>query len=214
MSRRDNAAYRCPACLMHQTLCICPELPKLTLRHRICLVMHREEVRKTTNTGRLAKLCMPDTQMLIHGDQKHPAVLTGAPERHRLLLFPHADAQVLTKGHAKDRRLTLVVPDGTWRQASKMCRRLPWMENLPRVTLPPGPKTHYDLRSALKPGGLATFEAIARALGILEGAAVQQSLERVFRLMVERTLFSRGLLSRSAVFEGIEEHIKQHNPRA
>jgi DTW domain-containing protein YfiP len=48
------------------------------------------------------------------------------------------------------------------------------------------------LRRHTDPRFLATFEAIARALGVLESAAVQARLEHVFHLMVERTLASRG----------------------
>jgi hypothetical protein len=41
------------------------------------------------------------------------------------------------------------------------------------------------------PEGLATFEAIARALGIIESGEVQQRMEELFLLMVSRTLKAR-----------------------
>ncbi len=52
--------------------------------------------------------------------------------------------------------------------------------------------TMYRLRHETRDGGLATIEAIARALGVLEGGHVRSALEKVFRAMVERTLWSRG----------------------
>ena len=73
-----------------------------------------------------------------------------------------------------------------------MGRRLPGLDDLERVTLPQGPPTRYRLRTETREGGLATFEAISRALGILETTAVQEQLESVFDLMVERTLQTRG----------------------
>jgi DTW domain-containing protein YfiP len=54
------------------------------------------------------------------------------------------------------------------------------------------------LRRHPNPRFLATFEAIARALGILESTEVQARLELVFRLMVKRTLLSRGQLDARA----------------
>ena len=63
---------------------------------------------------------------------------------------------------------------------------------LPRLALPPGPPSVYQLRVEPFEHGLATFEAIARALGILEGRDVQAALEKAFRLMVQRTLITRG----------------------
>jgi DTW domain-containing protein YfiP len=60
------------------------------------------------------------------------------------------------------------------------------------VTLPDGPPTRYRLRREPREGGLATFEAIARALGILESTEVQAQLEAVFERMVAETLATRG----------------------
>ena len=54
----------------------------------------------------------------------------------------------------------------------------------------------------------------ARALGILEQPAVEEALLRALRLMVERTLFSRGALQREAVYGGIPEGVMAHDPRS
>jgi hypothetical protein len=60
--------------------------------------------------------------------------------------------------------------------------------------------------------GLATFEAIARAFGILESPDVQVALERVFAAMVERTLWARGQIAREAVTSGVPEGTFRHLP--
>jgi DTW domain-containing protein YfiP len=52
--------------------------------------------------------------------------------------------------------------------------------------------TEYRLRLENRPGGLATFEAIARALGIIEGENIQAEMEAAFKLKVERTLWARA----------------------
>ena len=48
--------------------------------------------------------------------------------------------------------------------------------------------TQYRLRHEPKAGGLGTFEAMARALRILEGEEVYLKLEALFQTMVDRTL--------------------------
>ncbi len=112
------------------------------------------------------------------------------------------------------RPITLFVPDGTWRQASKVRRRVPCLADVPLVSLPQGSATTYRLRHEPRDGGLATMEAIARAFGILEGEAVQQALERVFRIMVERTLWSRGQLSTAGVMDGLPNGAVRHDPQS
>ena len=108
--------------------------------------------------------------------------------------------------------MRLVVPDGNWRQAAKMTRRVEWMAALPRVTLPALQTTSYLLRFEPKMEGLATMEAIARAFRILEGDSVAAPLEEVFRIMVDRTLYSRGKIAREEVYGGVSEGFERHQP--
>lgn len=218
MSRRDNAQNRCGDCAMHLSLCLCDEIPAISTPTRLCLVMHRDEVIKTTNTGRLALRCLPNSEVLVHGRVgEAPAAPWEGPAATALfgglLLFPCDEAEPLTARNAAQGPVRLVVPDGTWRQAAKMTRRVSWMATLPRVSLPDGEETSYRLRSEPKAGGLATMEAIARAYGILEGPKVQLQLETIFRKMIDRTLYSRGQLSREQVFGGLPEGVMRHLPR-
>jgi hypothetical protein len=81
------------------------------------------------------------------------------------------------------------------------------------VSLPAAEPSEYRLRFEPQPGGLATMEAIARALGILEGAPVQRALEQLFRVVVDRTLWSRGALPAAAVTGGIPAGVARHDPR-
>jgi DTW domain-containing protein YfiP len=106
----------------------------------------------------------------------------------------------------------LIVPDGTWRQASKVRKRLRGLDDVPCVTLPPGPPSRYRLRFESRDDGLATIEAIARAFGILEGSHIEEALLGVFGAMVERTLWARGEIDASAVALGIPPGAERHDP--
>jgi DTW domain-containing protein YfiP len=181
---------------MHSALCLCAEVPMIDVSTRVVLVMHRREVKKTSNTGRLALLAMADCELHVRGHPDRPADLSTIerPDRRMLLLFPRDDAVVLTRDlvAADPRPITLVVPDGTWGQARRAVRRESVLASTPAIGLPQGPPSRYRLRRPIWEGCLATAEAIARALGVIEGPHVQRQLERLLDIMVERTLSTRS----------------------
>lgn len=197
MGIRSKRADRCPRCRMHRHLCLCPLFPQYDLATRLVLVMHHREYPKTTATGPLALQCLKSSELRIHGERDLPLDCSDlvSPDRRTLLLYPGEDVPLLDKALLiNDRRpVTLVVPDGNWRQASRMGRRLPGLETVEMVRLPPGPPSEWGIRREHHEEGLATFEAIARAMGILESAAVQQGMEELFRQMVQRTLQTKGI---------------------
>lgn len=195
MGSRSKRSERCQRCRMHINLCICSSIPSYALDTRLVLVMHRREYKKPTATGPLALEVLSNSELRIHGHQDHPLDFgdLDTPERRTLLLYPGDDAPILCRSFLDrdDRPVTLVVPDGNWRQAAKMGRRLPGLEHAELVRLPEGPRTGWGIRREHHAHGLATFEAIARAIGIIESPAVQSGMEDLFRLMVQRTLDSR-----------------------
>ncbi len=194
MSRRDNLDIRCRRCRMHQRLCLCALMPRITTRTRLLLVIHRDEERKPSNTGLLAAQCLENSEVWVRGVHGEPPPQFLSDESVQpLLLYPQATAIPIAKFAASPLPITLIVPDGTWRQAGKVKARMPGLGEVPCVSLPKeDAPTHYRLRRETKNHGLATLEAIARAMGILEGAQVRDSLERIFQIMVERTLRLRG----------------------
>ncbi len=121
------------------------------------------------------------------------------------MLFPSAKAEVLTPNLiARDTRpVTLVVPDGTWNHARRIPARIPSLQNAEHVRLPFAGESTYQLRTESAPDRLATFEAIARAMGILEGPLVRERMEELFRVMVDRLLYISGKKPREDVFGGI-----------
>lgn len=216
MSRRNNLD-RCVTCRMHATLCICALVPKLETRTRLALLLHYREVPRPTNTGQLAARCLPRSTIEVIGDGKRRAQLP-VIEAHEqpLLLYPATDAVSIEHYANHERPVVLIVPDGSWRQAQKMRKRIPGLAAIPCVILPEAGRTEYRLRAEHHAGGLATFEAIARALRILEGdagPAIETALMAVFRVMVERTLWLRGSLADGEVTDGVPQAALDRNPR-
>ena len=173
-------------------LCFCPSIPIYDLPTRLVLVMHYREIPKTTATGPLALVALPNSELRIQGVREQILDFSDLriPERRTLFLYPAEEAPVLSRDFLEQdpRPVTLVVPDGTWSQAARMGKRLPGLEHAERVRLPEGRRTQWGIRNEPHPHGLATFEAIARAFGIIESPDVQAGLEELFLLMVRKTI--------------------------
>ena len=215
MTRRNDSALRCSGCRLHRALCACALLPRIETRTRVLVFIHHLEDRKSTNTGRLAAKCLVNSELVVRGrESESPRAFVAEPGRQPLLLFPHPAALPLERFVDADRPITLVVPDGTWRQAAKVRRRVPGLGDVPCVALPPGPPSLYRMRAEPHAGALGTIEAIARALGLLEGPSVQEALERVLRIVVERALWVRGSLGTASVTDGIPAGVRRHDPGA
>jgi DTW domain-containing protein YfiP len=201
---------------MHLTLCICALIEPCATRTRLVLILHQLEERKPTNTGRLAARCLSNSVVIDRGGAAGtgptPEALWTTPGSETLLLFPHAEARPLTDWRQAAHPIVLVVLDSTWRQAQKARHRIAGLDRLPCAALPPGGPSSYRLRHAARPDRLATIEAISRALGILEGPESQARLDYLFRVMVDRTLWTNGRLPAHAVTGGIPAGVRSHDP--
>ncbi len=171
--------------------------PRIETRTRLVLFIHHTEERKPTNTGRLVSECLAKVEVHVRGRPGRPTPpFHAAPGTAPLLLFPQEGAVPLDDFVGQAGPWTLIVPDGSWRQASKVPHRVEGLRDVPCVFLPEETPSRYRLRRQAHPAGLSTLEAIARALGALEGPAVRSALERVFFAVVERTLLTRGQTDR------------------
>jgi DTW domain-containing protein len=181
----DSAAAdevrKCARCLLQQRVCLCDEVPTIATRTRIVIVRHHLERFRSSNSGRLAHLALPNSEILDHGGSGGPAQL-GAPDG-AWLLFPEGEpAQVMP--HPPPR--SLIVLDATWSQARRMYRKLAALRGLPILRLPDEPMPRARLRESPGPGRVSTIEAIARALRLLEGDEPAAALERLFEVAVRR----------------------------
>jgi DTW domain-containing protein len=190
---------------MHQQLCLCALIPALSTSSKLVLLIDEREAAKPTNTGRLAARCLADATVVTVGDRREVTVHAPSPSAW---LFPSEDAIEVTSTMGP---LTLVVPDGTWRQARKLRHRFGSDQRC--VTLPAGTPTNYRLRAERREGGLSTLEAIAAAFRILEGDACADAMLAVHATMVDRTSWLRGQLADDKVFGGIPSAARLHDPR-
>ncbi|HMG54466.1 MAG TPA: tRNA-uridine aminocarboxypropyltransferase [Kofleriaceae bacterium] len=180
MADRDPAA-RCPRCLLLLRVCLCAAIPSIATRTRIVIVRHHLEQFRSSNSGRLAHLALPNSEIVEHGGRFGPAALPALAGAW--LLFPEGEPAAAPPVPPPG---ALVVLDATWSQARRMYRKLAQLRGLPILRLPDAPMPSARLRESPAPGRVSTLEAIARALRLLEGDAAAEPLEALFALAVAR----------------------------
>jgi DTW domain-containing protein YfiP len=208
-SDRSVKSTYCIRCRMHASLCLCADIQPINTRTQVAILQHKTEQWRTSNTGYLATLMLPNSALRIHGERGGTLDVHDwfEPTHRAFVLFPHADARILDRRLVEedDRPIRLIVPDGTWRQARRMVRRVAGLAKAPTVTLPEGLVSGYRLRKRRPTGGMCTFEAISEALCLLEGPQLYAPLVHVLSRFVERLLWYRGLLPAEKVTGGIPE---------
>lgn len=197
LTRKRKTKNPCAGCGLNPELCLCSEIPALTLKTKLCLIIHHRELKRTTNTGRLALKSLSNSEMRIRGEKgKGPLDLSDllVPNYRTVLFYPGDEAQELTAEFVKQSSLPiqLLVPDGNWRQASKVASRHPELQNIERIKISAKNTATQHLRAEHFDEGMSTLEAIAQALGIIEGAEVKDALLRLYQLKLSRTLKGRG----------------------
>jgi DTW domain-containing protein YfiP len=206
MADRDYTP--CPACRHPAWLCVCAHAPRVTTRTPVVLVVHVSDLGRTSNTVRLLALAIRGATIVPHGAFPAPAdpaphVPAGATP---VVLFPGHGAVPLTPEliASLPSPPALVVPDGNWRQASRMVKRLPLLAGAPRIALP---HRHFA-GAALRRNGpghhMSTYEAVAQAIAVLEGEAIAGPLLDFYRRSTDRLLLVRGRLRLGDVYGGLD----------
>ena len=98
----------------------------------------------------------------------------------------------------------LVVPDGNWRQASRMTKRLPLLAGATKVFLPVRLFAGSALRRNHTGHRMSTYEAVTQALAVLEGEAIAGPLLDFYRRAVDRMLLVRGKLKLADIYGGLD----------
>ncbi|MCK6504786.1 DTW domain-containing protein [Myxococcota bacterium] len=182
---------RCPACLLPAAACLCAWVPRVETATRFEVIRHVREAGKASNSARVARLAMPALRLHDYGapgPRFDPTPLLGPGTA--LLFPPEDDGSSLRADPAAVRRV--LVLDGSWSQARRMAHRIPGLFHLPRLVLPPPDADRARLRRPPTAQGMATLEAVAAAVALLEGPQVAAPLVALFDLLVARGLALRG----------------------
>lgn len=135
--------------------------------------------------------------MRVRGETREALNLSDliSDDYQSLLFFPCDDAVELTSEYIQSfqRPIHFLIPDGNWRQASKVAIRHPELKNIPRVMITKPNLATQHLRKETSPEGMATLQAIAEAYRFSEGEEVASQLMNVYQLKLANTLKGRGV---------------------
>jgi DTW domain-containing protein len=197
--RQRTTKEPCEICAASRTSCLCDVVPRIELRTKVCLVIHHRELSRSSNTGLLALRALVNSEMRIRGEGREALDLKDLITlRYRTFLFyPSGDAAELDEALVMQEStpIQLLVPDGTWRQARKIHSRHLELRNLPRVKISKPNNSTFQLRAQTRPERMATLQAIAQGLGIIEGDLVRAQLMKLYYAKIDRTLKARGILT-------------------
>ena len=189
----------CGICAASRTSCLCDVVPRIELRTKVCLVIHHRELSRTSNTGLLALRALVNSEMRIRGEGREALDLKDliTLQYRTFLFYPSGDAAELDEALVMQEStpIQLLVPDGTWRQARKIHSRHLELRNLPRVKISKPNNSTFQLRAQSRPERMATLQAIAQGLGIIEGDLVRAQLMKLYYAKIDRTLKARGILT-------------------
>ena len=200
MKRQSTKNERCETCGASATACLCDVVPRIELKTRICLVIHHRELSRRSNTGLLAVRALLNSEVRVRGEDREALDLQDllTNQYRSFLFYPSSDAVELNRGLVMQNAtpIQLLVPDGTWRQARKIHSRHEELRDLPRVKISTPNNSIFQLRAQSKPERMATLQAIAYGLGIIEGDSVRAQLMKLYQAKIERTLKARGISMR------------------
>ncbi|MGZ3722161.1 MAG: tRNA-uridine aminocarboxypropyltransferase [Bdellovibrionales bacterium] len=196
LARKRKTKNPCPGCSLHLQRCICSLIPTLSLRTHVALIVHAKELKRTTNSGRLAVKSLLNSSLHVRGLGPLDLSPLLSSEYRSVLFYPSDDAVELTPEFVAESGLPiqLIVPDGNWRQASKVASRHPELASLPRVKISAANTARHHLRAEIFPEGMSTLEAIARALRVIEGDVAFEPLMALYRAKLHGTLLGRGVV--------------------
>lgn len=179
---RGQRVIRCELCRLAEKFCICSLAPSVKSTAGFLLLMYDTEVLKPSNTGKLIADLIPDSfAFLWSRTEVNPDILSvlNNPIWQPMIVFPKAyageereifDNKVTL---AEGKRPLFIMLDGSWREAKKMFRRSPYLQNLPVVSFTPKVpddasklSSRYQIRLAANNTELATAEVAAQILSL------------------------------------------------
>lgn len=178
----------CPKCGRPKVVCYCAHIRPIRTATRVVILQHPRERTVAIGTARMASLCLTDAELIVGKEFRTSSALRraiGDPARPPILLYPAADA-VDVADVPPPGPVTLVVVDGTWRQAQNLVRHTPELQHIPRYAFRPEAPSEYRIRKEPAPHCVSTIEAIMYMLGALEGEPERfRALLEPFRAMVD-----------------------------
>lgn len=176
----------CPTCIRPVAVCYCDSLVSITNHKKVLIIQHPLEEKHPFNTGRMAQLCLNNSEIII-AEILSESKLDHILSKRSLLLYPSlewmAESQIVKR--PDDSFEQLIVIDANWRKSKKMLHLHPKLQQIPRISLTGNLPSNYQIRSTKLPNALSTVESIVIAMELLEPHHDFQPLLVPFNRMIE-----------------------------
>jgi len=160
--------------------------------------MHRNELFKPTNTGRLIADVFPTQTQVFKWSRTQPpeSLLTLLADQQRdcRIVFPREDAQNDVSEHPinSGKINTFILLDGTWKQARRMMQLSHWLKNIPVIAFPESLIRGYSVRKSEHLHQLSTAEAAGLCLQLASESKSAETLFDYFSVFNTHYLATRG----------------------
>jgi DTW domain-containing protein YfiP len=163
------------------------------------VVLHRNEIFKPTNSGRLIADLLPRNTYMFIWDRTRPDArlleLLQDPARDCFIVFPGdgtSERKVVTELEPSSKRKTFILLDGTWKQSGRMFHLSRWFDALPCLSLPNELPRGYAVRKSHQEYYVSTLEAAGACLQMSGEETQAQNFFDYFSLFNLHYLATRG----------------------
>ncbi|GEM_PF-399859 len=215
----------CYRCRRPRTNCLCADIHPFATRTRFLLLMHPKEARKQkTGTGRLAHLCLSNSQIITGVDfTEDPEVnrILESPDYSPVLLYPGPGSlkipgegvrslQIETRSHL------VVALDATWTLARKMLKLSRNFHTLPRLSLDVIQGSRFRIKQQPHAACLSTIETLYYFLDALdrEGLEDCRGRHRILLDVLENLCRRQMECANDPELPGYRKRASPSSPRA
>ncbi len=170
MTKQEPPPHReeCYVCRRVKKHCLCGSVSPFRTRTRFVILMHVEEARKQrTGTGRLARLCLENAELLVGTDftaDGRVNALLADPAYAPFVLYPGPKAASLGSLGPEElpeaKTLLVFVIDGTWRTARSLLNKSRNLRALPRLSFARAYRSRFSIKKQPLEHCVSTIEAV------------------------------------------------------
>ena len=181
----------CLVCNRSRSTCFCKYTQPFATRTRFVILMHpREYKRQRTGTGRVTRLSLTNSEILVGVDFTHHDRLLDLLQSAAyfpVLLFPGDDSFAASsagfRAAVANKTPLVIILDATWSSARKMLRSSANLQALPKVSFEAADASRFVIKRQPREFCLSTIEAVYRTLDALEASGLENLQGRHQALM-------------------------------
>lgn len=173
---------------MHRNICVCEACAPVPNCTRVSVLQHPTEVGHPKGTVRILCQSLKNLEVFCGEtpeDFREAGFETDTVTGNSALLFPGPGSDTLESSDLSHIDHWMIL-DGTWRKAARILHQNPALASLPRFHFASPPASAYTIRKAPGSHHLATAEAVAYLLNVVEPGLDTRPISRAMRTLVDK----------------------------